>query len=112
MENDILIQEYEKKIADIQSQFDNYKKEAEAQLCALKEENKVEIEKINARYREELRSVLSARGSTEKKNDEKKTDEKKTDTEDDDDDNDINNHDSRIKRAIKKLKSKYKIGEE
>lgn len=107
MENDILIQEYEKKLAEIQSQLDNYKKEAEAQLCALKEENKAEIEKINARYREELRSVLSARGSTEKK-----TDEKKTDAENDDDDNDENNHDSRIKRAIKKLKTKYKIGEE
>lgn len=105
MENEILIQEYEKKIADIQSQFDNYKKEAEAQLCALKEENKAEIEKINARYREELRSVLSARGSTEKKNDEKKSDAEN-------DDNDENNHDSRIKRAIKKLKDKYKIGEE
>lgn len=107
MENDILIEEYEKKLADIQSQLDNYKKEAEAQLCALKEENKAEIEKINARYREELRSVLSARGSTEKK-----TDEKKTDAENDDDDNDENNHDLRIKRAIKKLKSKYKIREE
>lgn len=107
MENDILIEEYEKKIADIQSQLDNYKKEAEAKLSALKEENKAEIEKINARYREELRNVLSARGSTEKK-----TDEKKTDAENDDDDNDENNHDSRIKRAIKKLKSKYKIGEE
>lgn len=105
MENDILIEEYEKKIADIQSQLDNYKKEAEAQLCALKEENKAEIEKINARYREELRSVLSTRGT------EKKPDEKETDAENDDD-NDENNHDSRIKRAIKKLKSKYKIGEE
>lgn len=111
MENEILIQEYEKKLAEIQSQLDNYKKEAEAQLCALKEENKAEIEKINARYREELRNVLSARGA-EKKTDEKKTGEKKIDTEDDDDDNDENNHDSRIKRAIKKLKDKYKIGEE
>lgn len=107
MENDILIQEYEKKLAEIQSQLENYKKEAEAQLCALKEENKAEIEKINARYREELRNVLSARGSIEKK-----TDEKKTDAENDDADNDENNHDSRIKRAIKKLKTKYKIGEE
>lgn len=107
MENDILIQEYEKKIAEIQSQLDNYKKEAEAQLCTLKEENKAEIEKINARYREELRNVLSARGSAEKKNG-----EKKTDVENDDDDNDENNHDSRIKRAIKKLKAKYKIGDE
>lgn len=104
MENDILVQEYEKKISDLQSQFDDYKKEAEAKLSALKEENKTEIEKINARYRDELRSVLSARSSTEKK-----TDEKKTDAENDDDDNDENNHDSRIKRAIKKLKSKYKI---
>lgn len=106
MDNDILIQEYEKKLADIQSQLDDYKKEAEAKLIALKEENNAEIEKINARYREELRSVLSARNA------EKKPDEKKTDAENDDDDNDENNHDSRIKRAIKKLKSKYKIGEE
>lgn len=104
MENDILIEEYEKKLAEIQSQLDNYKKEAEAQLYALKEENKAEIEKINARYREELRNVLSARGIAEKK-----TGEKKTDVEIDNDDNDENNHESRIKHAIKKLKSKYKI---
>lgn len=117
MENDILIQEYEKKIAEIQSCFDKYKEETEARFLTIKEENKNEIDKINARYRDELRSVLSARSNTENKTgenktDEKKTGEKKTDTENDDDDNDEDNHDSRIKRAIKKLKSKYKIGDE
>ena len=105
MENDILVQEYEKKIAEIQSCFDKYKEETEARFLAIKEENKNEIDKINARYREELRSVLSARTSAEKK-----TDEKKTDAENDDD-NDENNHDSRIKSAIKKLKTKYKMGD-
>lgn len=107
MENDILIQEYEKKIAEIQSSFDKYKEETEARFLAIKEENKNEIDKINARYREELRNVLSARSSTEKK-----TDEKKTGTENGDEDNDEDTHDSRIKRAIKKLKSKYKMGDE
>lgn len=105
MENDILIQEYEKKLADIQSDFDAYKKKMEANILALKEENKTEIEKINARYREELRSVLSARDNVEKKTDA----ENKTSVENDDIDE--NTHDSRIKCAIKKLKSKYKIGD-
>ena len=104
MENDILIQEYEKKLADIQSNFDAYKKDMEANLLALKEENKNEIEKINARYREELRSVLSARN-----NPEKKPDAENGNVENDDIDEDT--HDSRIKHAINKLKSKYKIGD-
>lgn len=101
MENDILIQEYEKKLADIQSNFDAYKKEMEANILALKEENKTEIEKINARYREELRSVLSARSTPENPKP-----ENESDTGDDE-----NTHESRIKHAIKKLKSKYKIGD-
>ena len=104
MENDILIQEYEKKLADIQNNFDEYKKEMEANILALKEENKTEIEKINARYREELRSVLSARNNPEKKSDAENGDVEN-------DDIDENTHDSRIKLAIKKLKSKYKIGD-
>lgn len=104
MENDILIQEYEKKLADIQSNFDAYKKEMEANILALKEENKTEIEKINARYREELRSVLSARNNTEKKPDAENGNVEN-------DDIDENTHESRIKCAIKKLKSKYKIGD-
>lgn len=105
MENDILIQEYEKKIAEIQSCFDKYKEETEARFLAIKEENKNEIDKINARYREELRNVLSARSSTEKK-----TDEKKTDAENNDD-SDETVYESRFKKAIKKLKTKYKIGD-
>lgn len=104
MENDILIQEYEKKLAEIQSQLDNYKKEAEDRVSALKEENKAEIEKINARYREELRSVLSARNNSEKEPDSENGDVEN-------DNIDENTPDSRIKHAIKKLKSKYKIGD-
>lgn len=108
MENDILIQEYEKKLADIQSNFDTYKKEMEANILALKEENKAEIEKINARYREELRQVISAR-STIKKPDPDKSDD--PDETDDADDSDENMYDSRFSKAIKKLKSKYKMGD-
>lgn len=102
MENDILIQEYEKKLADIQSNFDAYKKDMEANLLALKEENKNEIEKINARYREELRQVLSARSALKKPEDDKT---------DDDGDPDEPVCESRLKNAIKKLKTKYKIGD-
>lgn len=104
MENDILIQEYETKLADIQRQFDEYKKETEANLCALKEENKNEIEKINARYREELRQVLSARSAHKKSDD-------NTEKTDDDADSDETVYESRFKKAIKKLKTKYKIGD-
>lgn len=101
MENNILIEEYEKKLAELQTRFDEYKKEAEASLSALKAENKAEIEKINERYREELRDVLSKRGVPEKKDD----------SENDDEAEDENTHELRIKRAIKKLKTKYRIGD-
>lgn len=101
MENEILIEEYEKKLAELQTRFDEYKKEAEASLSALKEENKAEIEKINERYREELRNVLSKRGTPEKKDDAENADEA----------DDENTNESRIKRAIKKLKTKYRMGD-
>lgn len=104
MENEILIEEYEKKLAELQTRFDEYKKEAEASLSALKAENKAEIEKINERYREELRNVLSKRGTPEKKDDNENADEA-------DEASDENTHESRIKRAIKKLKAKYRIGD-
>lgn len=103
MENNILIEEYEKKLAELQTRLDEYKKEAEASISALKAENKAEIEKINERYREELRNVLSKRGAPEKNTDNENDDEA--------DESDENTHESRIKRAVKKLKSKYRIGD-
>lgn len=101
MENNILVEEYEKKLSELQARFDEYKKEAEDRVSALKEENKAEIAKINERYREELRTVLSRRD----------TSEKNPDIENDDEESEENTHDSRIKHAIKKLKFKYKIGD-